>query len=251
MDDVQGQSLTEIRVMVGAVEVEDFAKNFATALGLDGSKPYVIRKPTIGLVEAMSSLPFVTATGTFCGQYANSQQAKTKGRVQCPLKPAALSSDIRGHMLKHAGFNDIDDLLTPEQREEKRMYYSVSLFAMVGKFAGSNAFCHTEYEGGGQLRYLISGERLVVCSRVDTLVAALAMVGTPVKSLAELVAVFKKLSIPDIDKLNGCGAVFYMFKHAGQSVAYTPPGFVMAERVLNAKDVVGVRTVAMSTKATH
>ena len=52
-------------------------------------------------------------------------------------------------MLKHARLNDIDDLLTPEQREEKRMYYSVSLFAMVGKFAGSNAFSRESNILGG------------------------------------------------------------------------------------------------------
>ena len=147
---------------------------YADALALttnapDGMHPCLVSAPP---VPCMTGGVFTEHVGAFKAQFPTTSAAKSTGRAQCSFRPAALKAEVGTFMRK------LSPWVTPDLSNFDEVAAELSLFGGVQGMS----FVSSEWNGMGQVRYLLEGSRKVFAAPCGWLVQAARKVGKDVQT---------------------------------------------------------------------
>lgn len=150
-----------------APSYEDVAA--ARAATENGATPFLIK--TIDATKVCEDGSFKVALSLFSGQFPATNQCKTKGRVQQPMRPQHLRSDAKKILLDQVPFDFITfDANVPPLLEP---FTTISTFG----YRPGMQYHGAEYHFAPTLRFLITGTRRVWLVNSDDLLAGLIALG--------------------------------------------------------------------------
>ena len=156
----------------------------------DGMHPCLVSAPP---VPCMTGGVFTEHVGAFKAQFPTTSAAKSTGRAQCSFRPAALKAEVETFMRK------LSPWVTPDLSNFDEVAAELSLFGCVQGMS----FVSSEWNGMGQVRYLLEGSRKVFAAPCGWLVQAVRKVGKDVQTEEQLYTWFRHLSEQHITALNG------------------------------------------------
>ena len=138
---------------------------------LDGAKPFVVRaavKLSTKLQALLKEKVFEAAHKAFMQTYHTTTAAKSTGRAQCGLKPVELMDQAREALREFVPFRS--KVVATEHIP------TLDMVSMFGCLAGMY-FVSSEYEGIGQLRYILEGTKDTYACSLKNIQAAMQKLG--------------------------------------------------------------------------
>ena len=213
------------------LEVEDGAQPFMVSLSAADLASAGIRK----IVEEEN---FLATTEAFKKAFKTTSAAKGTGRAQCSLKPVETSAVVLQCFQKS---------LVPFRLKGSAIGLpalgNVSMFGCCGGMH----FISSEYEGLGQLRWMVHGIKKTYAAPAAKIRDAMEVLGLQCDSEESMYRFFRQLTETQIkeSKLE----VISFTIHAGEGY-YLPSGWVMGDFCPANEDAVGLRLTSLSEKDT-
>ena len=138
---------------------------------LDGTKPFVVRaalKFSKKLQALVKEKGFEAAQKAFMQTYHTTTAAKGTGRAQCGLKPVELMDQAREALVEFVPFRS--KAVTTEHIPTLDV---VSMFGCLPQMY----FVSSEYEGTGQVRYILGGTKDTYVCSMKSIQAAMETLG--------------------------------------------------------------------------
>ena len=211
------------------LEVEDGAQPFMVSLSAADLASTGIRK----IVEEEN---FLATTEAFKKAFKTTSAAKGTGRAQCSLKPVETSAVVLQCLQKS---------LVPFRLKGSAIGLpaldNVSMFGCCGGMH----FISSEYEGLGQLRWMVHGIKKTYAAPATKIRDAMEVLGLQCDSEESMYRFFRQLTETQIkeSKLE----VISFTTHAGEGY-YLPSGWVMGDFCPANEDAVGLRLTSFSEK---
>jgi hypothetical protein len=222
------------------VQVETF-NAISDLSSCDGSTAFVL-KDCGELSKLVHTEGFQSPLKIFMNQYAMSSQCKVDGRVQAAAKPNVMQPSIRKAMFACTPFADLTKIRVEQPSESIDFLDNVSTFACS---ASMPVFANMEFLSLGQARYLITGTRMLHIAPLAKLKVGYASAGLPTTSVDSMIAALKVMDKDGLEKIIEGGASIFTVQHTANNLLYIPPLSVVVEKVLNTKEVIGLRSAVL------
>ena len=208
----------------------------------DLSLPFMMTQVQWAKQQWKPSSAIRVAGTAFINKFDNSDQKKSQGRAQQPIRDEVLEKRVRDFM-KTLLPNDAHMNITADgwERMKKAAFFAV---------AQNNSRTYFEPEGVAAIRLQCLGTRSVLMAPVDA-VHDLMMSSLPegekpqasTNSMKQYEDFVKKINKGDLTKL---APSLFTTTVGPYSAIYVPMGWVVSERVMNGMDVVGFRMPVFS-----
>ncbi|CAE7359462.1 unnamed protein product [Symbiodinium natans] len=168
----------------------------------------------------------------FSHQFPGTAMCSRTGRAQSPVKTAKgdnIAEDLQALL---GGVVPLLETSVPEKLQ------SVTHAALYG-FTSDMVYYGFEERGLPQLRYICHGSRQVFMIHVQDFLATISK--TDKADLREVLQLWKVMDIFRWKQIEGGLPVLHTCIQKPGSLMYIPPGFLIAEKVLNSEKVVGIR----------
>ena len=198
-----------------------------------GSVPFVISNmPEIAkLVQESPSLRCMVTN--FGHQFPGTQLCRASGRAQCPAKMDEPGGQLLKMMMEAAPFRKDSAVLDEPGYKDLAPILQMALFG----FTPEMSYVGFEERGIGQLRYVLQGSRRVITASPRAIQDRFNAGGDAASSVSDMINIWKFI---DLAKLTDCSYMFAGVQKAG-SLMYIPPGWLVAEEVVNGEKLVGFR----------
>ncbi|CAE7793854.1 unnamed protein product [Symbiodinium sp. CCMP2592] len=209
---------------------------------LDGTKPFVIRaalKLSPKLLALTKEKGFEAAHKAFMQTYHTTTAAKGTGRAQCGLKPVELMDQAREALREFVPFRS--NVVTTEHIP------NLDMVSMFGFLAGMY-FVSSEYEGTGQLRYILGGTKDTYACSLKDIQAAMLNLGLEKdgkkSSDADVYKFYRHLTEEQVSK---SGLTVYKVAVRQGDAYYLPSGWVMGD-ICGDEACIGLRLTTISDR---